>query len=128
MSKKVVKEFIACINEHDVEGLMKLMAEDHVFIDAHGTEARGRYLLRNAWTEYFEWFPDYKLVAEEIYEKKGSFAVFGFASGTYRGMKSKENFWMLPAAWRVVVENNLVKEWQVYSDTKVVSEIIAKNR
>jgi ketosteroid isomerase-like protein len=126
MSKKVLQSFIRCINEHDVEGMLGLMHRDHLFIDALGTEARGRYLLKNAWTEYFEWFPDYQLIVEEIYHRKERFVVLGFASGTYRGRKSRESTWMLPAAWRAVIRDGKVREWQVYCDTKTVSEIMKR--
>jgi ketosteroid isomerase-like protein len=128
MSRKIVLEFINKINEHDVGGLAALMSEDHVFVDAWGAEVRGKHLMRNAWKEYFEWFPDYKLDVEEIFEKSGRFAVVGFASGTYRGIKSKENLWMLPAAWRAVVEEGRVKEWQVFCDTRKVFDVMERNK
>jgi ketosteroid isomerase-like protein len=126
--RRVVEEFVRSINDHDVEGLFGLMHEDHVFIDAHGVEARGARLVRNAWKEYFEWFPDYKLVVERVLERGSEIAVFGLASGTYGGGESRDRFWMLPAAWRAVVEDGLVKEWQVYCDTKVVYDIMERNR
>jgi ketosteroid isomerase-like protein len=128
MDRKVVLDFIGRINAHDVEGLLELLHKDHVFIDAVGREARGRYLIRNAWKEYFEWFPDYRLVQEEIYHSKNRFVVLGFASGTYRGLPGKEATWMLPAAWRAVVEDGRMKEWQVYCDTKTVLDIMEKHR
>jgi len=57
------------------------------------------------------------------------FVILGFASGTYQNKKvaNNENYWRLPAVWRVVVEDNKMKQWQVYCDSKIPFDIIERN-
>jgi hypothetical protein len=40
-----------------------------------------------------------------------SFGIFGYASGTYKNLKSdnKHNYFRVPTTWRVIVENNLTQ-------------------
>jgi hypothetical protein len=54
--------------------------------------------------------------------------VFGAAGGTIatNGELPPENKWRTSAAWLAVVEDGLVKKWQVYADNKPVYEIMAK--
>jgi len=58
-----------------------------------------------------------------------SIAAFGFAAGTYKGLKTanNENYRRLPAAWKAIIEDGKIKLWQVYADTKVVFELMGKN-
>ena len=55
----VVEAFAAAINAHDVEGIIELQSERHVFIDSLGSTVRGAKFLRKAWASYFEMVPDY---------------------------------------------------------------------
>jgi hypothetical protein len=43
-------------------------------------------------------------------------------------MNQKEDHWEIFAAWRALVENEIIKEWQVFGDIKPVYEIIEKNK
>jgi hypothetical protein len=103
------------------------MTGDHTFIDAHGNKAEGKKTMKAAWESYFNWFPDYRIEIVEIFEDGNSFAALGGASGTYEGKNPNKNYWKLPAAWRVIVENERIKLWQVYADTKIPFDIIEKS-
>jgi ketosteroid isomerase-like protein len=35
-NKDIVIRFVKAINDHDVDGIINLMSEDHIFIDATG--------------------------------------------------------------------------------------------
>ena len=63
----------------------------------------------------------------EIVEKDSLTSIFGYASGTYKDINIKSNYWRIPAAWRVVVADGKIKEWQVYADNIIVAEIISRN-
>lgn len=130
MNKQLVYDFVSAINEHNVDKIYTLMADDHQFIDAHGKEISGKEKMKAAWTGYFQWFPDYKIEITNIFSDDHTLAAFGFASGTFKGMKTdkNENYWRLPAAWRVIVTENKIKLWQVYADTKIPFEIIGRNK
>jgi ketosteroid isomerase-like protein len=51
MNKIMVLEFIASINSHDVDGIIRYIPDDHVFIDAQDNEFKGKDRLREGWVE-----------------------------------------------------------------------------
>lgn len=126
---ETVLHFIDLINQRDAGKLAEQMTEDHAFIDSQGHIARGRETMRAGWQGYYALCPDYWVSREWIFSDGNVVAVFGAAGGTIaaKGKLLPENRWRTPAAWRAVVENGLVKEWQVYADNKPVYDILAKS-
>ena len=124
-----VLRFIECINRHDAHKLAELMTADHVFIDSLGQCVRGRETMCLAWRGYYAFCPDYWVSHDEIFAHGNRVAVFGAAGGTIAtdGKLPAENKWRTSAAWLAVVENGLVKQWQVYADNKPVYDIIAQS-
>jgi len=120
--------FIACINAHDVDGLVALMSEDHEFVDSLGNSFQGREGMRPAWQGYFAWFPDYQITIVDLLEQDHLVLITGQASGTFaeNGKLLPENFWEVPAAWKAIVENGQLTHWQVYADNHPVREIMRK--
>ena len=128
--RQIILAFIDRINAHDVEGLAELMSDDHTFIDAHGNEVVGREKMSAGWRGYFEWFPDYYIEVNDVFEgdvsdRGQTFALLGFAGGSFKGKQSE--CWRLPAAWKASVEHGRVTLWQVFADTKIPFEIIERN-
>jgi ketosteroid isomerase-like protein len=122
----ILQAFIARINAHDVDGLGELMSDDHEFIDAHGNEVRGKETMIAGWRGYFEWFPDYYIEVTDVFEdSEPTVAMFGFAGGSFKGKQSES--WRLPAAWKAMVKDGRVTLWQVFADTRIPFEIIARN-
>ena len=130
MNKKTVYDFANAINEHNTDKIFFLMADDHKFIDSHGNEATGKDNMKAGWKGYFQLFPDYRIEITDFFDDGNIIACFGFASGTYKGLakEKNENYWRLPASWKVIVENNKIKLWQVYADTKIPFDIIENNK
>jgi ketosteroid isomerase-like protein len=130
MEREIVHEFVNAINEKDVDKMYFLMADDHVFIDAHGNEVVGKDKMKAGWAGYFQWFPDYRIEITNIFSDGRMVAAFGFASGTFKGMKTEknENYWRLPAAWKIKISDNKINVWQVYADTKIPFDIIGRNK
>jgi ketosteroid isomerase-like protein len=126
---EVALDFVAKINAHDVDAIVALMSPDHVFIDGLGTSFRGAEQMRAGWKGYFAWFPDYAIEVTSQFSRGDSVALFGKARGTYavNGKLARENFWEIPAAWRGVVKDGRVAEWQVYCDNEPVRKIMAAN-
>lgn len=122
----VVLTFLQNINQHDVDGLVSLMSEDHVFVDSLGSRFQGRDNLRAGWQAYFKMCPDYRVSHEEIFAHGNIVATFGSAGGTIaaEGKLKAENRWQTPAAWMAVVKSGQVVEWRVYADNKPVYEIL----
>lgn len=97
MYKKTALEFINKINAHDVDEIIRTISDDHVLIDAQSNELKGKDRLREGWSEYFVLFPDYAIEVEDVFEQDNKVAVFGFASGTYKGLtEDQANFWRVP--------------------------------
>ena len=129
MEKEIVHEFVKSINEHNIDKIYELMDNDFKFIDAYGNEETRKVHMRESWIGYFRWFPDYEIEIIDIFSDSNIFVILGFASGTYQNKKvaNNENHWRLPAAWRIVVDENKIKQWQVYCDSKIPFEIIERN-
>jgi ketosteroid isomerase-like protein len=122
---QTLKSFMDCINAHDIDGLSALMTDDHRFVDAHGNEITGKEKMTAGWAGYFEWFPDYHIEVTDVFENGNTFAMFGFAGGSFKGKESES--WRLPAAWKAILTDGRVALWQVIADTKVPFDIIARN-
>lgn len=105
------------------------MTDDHTFIDCQGNEVVGKEKMRMGWIGYFQWFPDYKIELTDIFLHGDMVAAFGFASGTFQGLRDKkENGWRLPASWKAIIKNGEIHLWQVYADSKIPYDIINKNQ
>ena len=129
MNMQPVHSFINAINEHNVDRICSLMAEDHKFIDSQGNEVVGREKMRAGWIGYFQLFPDYRIEVTEIYVHDNKVGAFGFASGTFQGLKEKkENYWRLPASWKAIVKDDTIQLWQVFADSKIPYDIINKGK
>ncbi|MEP7145748.1 MAG: Type 1 glutamine amidotransferase-like domain-containing protein [bacterium] len=125
---KTVINFIEKINEQDTEGLSELMSDNHIFIDSMGTVVNGKKEMKNAWRNYFKWFPDYKISIKNTLLTDDSVGIFGTAKGTFGVDDSSENDkFEIPAAWRAKVKSNLIAEWQVFADNETVRDIIKGN-
>ncbi len=129
MNKQLVYSFMDAINEHNVDKICLLMTDDHKFIDSQGNEGVGKEQMRAGWIGYFQLFPDYKIEVTEILTHSDIVAAFGFASGTFQGLKEhKENYWRLPASWKAIIRNDKIQLWQVYADTKIPYDIIERTK
>jgi hypothetical protein len=119
---EIIQSFVDAINAHDLDSLAKLMSDDHIFIDAYGNEIQGKETMTAGWRSYFEWFPDYYIEICEIFENRQSFAILGFAGGSFKGNDDAE--WRIPAAWKATVKDGRVDLWQVFADTKIPFEMM----
>lgn len=124
--RDIAQWFVDGINAHDADRLCGLMTDDHRFVDAHGQVLAGTGTLRLAWSAYFEWFPDYRVVWDAVLVEGQTVLAAGTAGGTWKASADPRDRWELPAAWRVVVRGDRVAEWQVFCDTKIVFEIISR--
>lgn len=125
---KTAISFVEKINEHDIEGMAKMMSEDHAFIDSMGLIISGKRQMKHAWKVFFKWFPDYEIKIINTLLTNDSVGLFGLAKGTFDSDEPTANDkFELPAAWRVKVKDNLIKEWQVFADNEIVRDIIKGN-
>ncbi|MBV6477451.1 MAG: hypothetical protein HGGPFJEG_00190 [Ignavibacteria bacterium] len=120
--------FIENINKHDLDGLFKLMTDDHKFIDSMGIVISGKREMRKAWQSYFKWFPDYNITLLHTLLTDDSVAFFGIAKGTFDSNLTNEgNKFEIPASWRAKIKDKKISEWQAIADNEVVRDILTKH-
>jgi ketosteroid isomerase-like protein len=122
-STAAVQKFVAQINAHDPSGIVAFCTADHVFIDSLGSRLSGHERLQKAWEGYFGLFPDYLIEIESAAQRDALVLACGFASATHKASQKK---WRIPAAWRAIVRDGRVAEWQVYADNKPVYELLSE--
>ncbi|HXY12447.1 MAG TPA: nuclear transport factor 2 family protein [Thermoplasmata archaeon] len=124
---RTVREYIARINAQDLDGLAKLATARTRFVDATG----GEYVLSpDAWAAFFGEFPDYRIRVDRIFSRGNRVAVFGLASGSYRGQGTTSSgaAWRFPAAWYALVRAGRVAEWRVYGDIEPMMKSAGRGR
>jgi len=123
---EVAHAFVEAINSGDPDRLAELMTEHHTFIDADGSEHAGREEMHRGWGEYFAMVPDFRIEVRETFSQGSTVGLFGVAAGTFvqDGALKPENHWVVPAAWRVVVEGERVAVWQLYVNPEPMREIL----
>jgi uncharacterized protein (TIGR02246 family) len=126
----VAHAFVEAINSGDADRLSDLMTDNHAFIDSDGSEHAGRERMREGWREYFAMVPDFQIEVEHTLVQGGTAALFGRARGTFvqDGTLKPENHWVVPAAWRVVVEGDRVAIWQLYVNPEPMMEILERTK
>jgi hypothetical protein len=103
--------FNECINNQDVEGLSRLMSEDHTLVVREGTVVQGIEANRKGWTSFFEMFPDYRNTFDRVESKDDLVIIIGHAFWS-----EKQPF--DPVIWTAKIENDRVARWRIYDDTE----------
>jgi ketosteroid isomerase-like protein len=109
--------FIDCINRGDIDGLSKLMTEDHELV-VFGEEAvRGRARNVQAWAGYVSACPDYVIFPRTVAEPRdGCVAVLGNTTGSHLGLADREER-ALFVIWVAEVRDGLLRCWRLLEDT-----------
>lgn len=128
--KSIVIRFVKAVNDHDVNEIVNLMSDDHIFIDGTNHATFGKKVMKEGWIGYYELFPDYKIEITDITENESMIGLFGYVNATYKNLTNtlNSNVWRITASWKAIVENNKVKHWQVYCDYSDLFKIIEKNK
>jgi uncharacterized protein (TIGR02246 family) len=125
---QTAQRLVACINSHDAAAVAALLTPDHRFIDSLGAEVRGRDALQNGWRQYFSMVPDYQIEVDRVLVDGQQVVLLGVARGTYTtdGSLNPENAWSMPGAWRALIRDGLVAEWQVYADNEPIRRCMVR--
>ena len=94
-----------------------------MFVDSLGNRVVGAKSMEAGWRGYFSMCPDYWIRADHAMAEGETMLVAGEAGGSINGES-----WRTPAAWRIVIRDGSVVEWQVFADNKPVYEILVKLR
>lgn len=128
--KETVLKFVEAINTANIDKLEALMSDDHTFVDSGDGKYQGKEVMKKDWSGYFDMFPDYKIEIVDIIESDSIVGIFGYASGTYKGLKNEtnSNYYRIPASWKTIVKDGKVKHWQVYCESRMADEIVERNK
>jgi ketosteroid isomerase-like protein len=109
-AKATVLRFNDFINAGDIDGLARMMSEDHVFIDTANNKIVGKAACISAWRGFFAAFPDYRNDFEYLCLRGDFVVVVGRSASSDPRLQG-------PALWTAAVRGGLVVEWRVLADT-----------
>ena len=111
-----VISFIDCINRGDLEGLGRLMAEDHTLrvFDEQPLVSRSANI--EAWRGYFDSFPHYVIYPHVIVDGTDGAAVLGHTTGSHLDLPDDAEA-KITVIWAATVVGGFLKTWQVIEDT-----------
>ena len=113
-SEKIALEFVECINNQDLEGLVSLMTEDHTFIGhEEGDVAVGLERMREGFRGYFSEYPEYKIHVSKVTRSGNDIAIIGSTTGSHipPEIEAKET-----VIWIAKIKGDLVSEWRIFTD------------
>jgi len=93
------------INQRDLDGLVQLMTDDHLFIDNSGDVDRN---MKEGWREFFKSYPDYRNIFTSVTVKNNVVVMVGYSTC------SNEPRLNGPSMWTAKVRDGRVSEWRVY--------------
>jgi ketosteroid isomerase-like protein len=111
-----VSRFIDCINVRDVDGLSKLMTDDHELIVFDEPPLRGRTANVEAWRGYASSYPSYVISPHRIAERDGVVAVLGHTTGSHLGLPDDEEQ-ELTLIWLAEVADGHLRSWRLVEDS-----------
>lgn len=103
----LVVAFNEAINARDLPALAALMHEQHEFVDPAGASLEGRAACIEAWRGFFEAFPDYRNVFDEV--RDGHAGAVTVRGRSVCSLPARAG----PAIWHAIVRDQLVLRWQV---------------
>jgi len=106
----VAARFNDSINRRDVEGLARLMSDDHRFVDAEANSVAGKSACLDAWRGFFDAFPDYRNTFTSLTANDDVVTIVGYSECAEPSLAG-------PALWTATITGETVTEWRVYTDT-----------
>ena len=122
-SAETIERWLAAINSHDTVAIAQLMAPNFQFVDSLGNQVNGPAPMESGWSAYFAMCPDYWISVDHLMTDGHTTLAAGEAGGTIHGES-----WRTPAAWKAVVRDGTIVEWQVFADNKPVYEILNRRK
>ena len=124
-----VRALIRAINARRVDRIVALLTDNHRFIDSLGNVVRGSKDVATGFAAYFQMVPDYRIDVAHTLAEGNTVLVWGSARGSYvpQGRDTAISHWQVPAAWRAIVRQGRVAEWQVYADNEPVRALMRES-
>ena len=109
--------FIECVNRRDLDGLARLVTENHELRVFDEPPIVGRRNNIEAWRGYFTSFPDYTIHPRAIAEREGTVAVLGHTTGSHLGWADDEER-RHTLIWLAVASRGKVRSWTLIEDNR----------
>jgi BirA family biotin operon repressor/biotin-[acetyl-CoA-carboxylase] ligase len=106
----VAASFLDCVNRGDVDGLGRLMSDDHELKVFDEPSVRGREACVRAWRGYANAFPRYTVHPRQMAERDGVVAIAGRTTGAH--VESDETI-----IWLAAIVDGQVRSWRLIEDT-----------
>jgi hypothetical protein len=101
----VVLKFNERINQQDLPGLVKLMTDDHIFIDNSGNIDNN---MEEGWKQFFTNYPDYRNIFTSVNVTDNVAVLIGYSTC------SNEPRLNGPSMWTAKIRDRRISEWRVY--------------
>ena len=111
-----VVSFIDCINRGDVDGLGKLMTEDHQLIVFDEAPVEGRDANVAGWRGYAQSWPRYVIYPTRITTQGTVVAVLGYTTGSHLELADEDES-KLTLIWVADVRDGRLASWRLIEDT-----------
>jgi ketosteroid isomerase-like protein len=113
---RLVMSFIDCINRGDVDGLGRLMSEDHTLQVFDEPALIGREANLAAWRGYVESYPGYRIHPHATAALAGLVAVLGHTTRSHLGLPDDQES-QLTLIWLAEVADQALRSWTLVADT-----------
>jgi len=94
------------INEQDLEGLARLMTDDHTFVDSDNISTKGKEAMLRGWKEFFKRYPDYRNVFTCVTTQNDIVVMIGYSTCSHKPLNG-------PHIWTAKIRGKRVSEWRV---------------
>jgi uncharacterized protein (TIGR02246 family) len=81
--ERVALQFVECINNQDLEGLVSLMTEGFAMVTDKGDPEIGREVMREGFRGYFADYPEYKIHVGKVARSGNDVAIVGKTTGSH---------------------------------------------
>lgn len=108
--------FVDCINRRDLDGLNRLMSDDHTLKVFDEEPLVGKEANTGAWRGYFDAFPEYLIFPHDVAERAGVAAVLGHTTGSHLGLPDDEES-TITLIWLAHTAGGAVTRWELIEDT-----------
>jgi hypothetical protein len=112
-----VVSFIDRINHGDVDGLGRLMTDDHVLVVFSEAPVRGRDANVAGWRGYVDAHPAYVIHPRRIAERDGRVAVLGHTTGSHLALPPEAEV-RHTLIWVADVTGGRLRSWSLVDDTR----------
>ena len=111
----VAIRFIDCINRGDIDGLERLMTDDHRLVVFDEAPVEGREANARAWRGYVAAFPNYVIHPTRLSERGRVVAILGSTTGSHLDLPDTEEL-KQTLIWIAEVSGGLVETWTLVGD------------